>query len=169
MTDVYLLDAGALLTNWVDKHPKERFMTTKSVVDELRNRPSRQRIEFLLSTNRIEIGTPTPSFLEKARALAKRSGDEKVLSDTDIELLALALEQSSDSSITLVSTDLAVLNVGAHTGLIVMDPAGRMRHVIIWGNKCPACGHVESGEVLNNECPICGTQMRRVRVKSNKR
>ena len=55
---LFILDTGALLSQWTLKNPDFAFMTTQSVVDEIRNRASKNRVQNLLSTNRLRIESP---------------------------------------------------------------------------------------------------------------
>ena len=49
MSKLYVLDTGGLLTTWTDGHLEEEFITTSSIIDELKNRPSKMRAENLIS------------------------------------------------------------------------------------------------------------------------
>ncbi len=159
---LFVLDVAAFLSQWTLRYPDAVFLTTPAVLEEIRNRPSRERAESLISMDRLRAELPEPEHIEDAKKAADAAGDLSVLSATDIELIALALQESRlDRSVTIVSTDLAVLNTAASLDFDIIDPGRRMRHVIRWRLRCPACGHQEEKDKTSLECPVCGTQMRR--------
>jgi UPF0271 protein len=132
-------------------------------MEEVRNRPSKVRAEVLTLLNRLREDYPTPESLKVVKQAAKRTGDNSVLSEVDIEIVALAhTKKSIGIPTTLVSTDLAVLNTARHIGLTIFDPSGRFKHEIVWSLKCPACNHKSSSQAKELECPVCGTTMRRI-------
>ena len=159
---LYILDTGALLSQWTLKNPGFAFMTTQSVVNEIQNRPSMSRVQNLLSMDRLRIESPSADSLEITEQKARETGDYNVLSQADLELVSLALLQKQlGHDVSVVSSDLALLNTAAALGLGTLDLLGRMKEKITWVLKCPGCGNEESEGISNQECPVCGTEMRR--------
>jgi rRNA maturation endonuclease Nob1 len=137
-------------------------MTTQSVIDEIQNRPSKNRVQNLLSTDRLRIESPDADAAEMVEQKAREVGDFNVLSSEDLELVSLALWQKQlGHEVSVVSSDLAVLNTAASLGLSTLDPKRRMRDKITWVLKCPGCRNEEPEGTSNLECPVCGTVMRR--------
>ncbi len=162
MSEVYVLDTAALLSDWPHRHPDRPLITTPGVVAEVQNRPSRRRVSDLMSIGRLSVVEPDTRHLSDVRRVASNTGDAPVLSDTDLSVLAVALaERSSGRRVTMVSADTAVLNVARHLGLDIADLSGVMRDTVVWRYRCPACGHSEPRCPPNWECPVCGTRMRR--------
>jgi UPF0271 protein len=158
---VYLLDTGALLSTWTEQNPDVDMVTVPSVLEELHNRPSLTRAETLISTGRLHEEAPAAAQIAEVRKVARGSGDAAVLSENDIELLALALSKKLGGySVTVVSTDLSLLNTASFLHIDVLDIAARFSHQIRWVLKCPACGHTSQAG-SGTECPVCGTEMRR--------
>jgi len=163
MSHIYVLDAGVLFSSWTIKVSEGKFVTTSSVLEEVKNRPSKVRTEILTLLDRLQEDFATPESIKAVRLAADKTGDKSVLSDVDIEIVALAhTKKSLGMKTTLVSTDLAVLNTARHLGLTILDPSGRFKHEIVWSLKCPACYHKSSSKARELECPVCGTVMRRV-------
>ncbi|MFW9889465.1 MAG: NOB1 family endonuclease [Candidatus Thorarchaeota archaeon] len=159
---IYVLDTGVLLSQWTSKNPDFAFMTTQSVIDEIQNRPSKNRVQNLLSTDRLRIASPDVESIEITKKKARESGDYGVLSGTDLELISLSLQQKQlGRKVSVVSSDLALLNTAAALGLSTLDPKGRMKERITWMLKCPGCGNEESEMKSQVECPVCGTKMQR--------
>ncbi len=162
LEEVYVVDAGVLFTNWTARHPDALLVTTDEVLNEIINRPSRQRIEFLLSTDRLRVEAYDPTAFQKVRHASSKTGDRHVLSDVDVSIIALALTRSeNDLPTVLVSTDLALLNTAIALGIKVVDPTGRLKHHITWKYRCPSCGHVSERPPPDLICPTCGNSMRR--------
>ena len=169
MSHTYVLDAGVLLSNWTSKITEGIFVTTSSVLDEVRNRPSKTRAEVLTLLDRLLEDVPSSESLGSVREAADKTGDRSTLSDTDVEIVALAHSmKSSGESVTLVSTDMAVLNTARHLGIEILDPSGKFKHEIIWSLKCPACNHRSKSKEKELECPVCGTLMKRVVSRKRK-
>jgi len=158
---VYIVDTGALLTNWAQKNPDTRLVAPASVIEEIRNRPSIQRVETLISLDRLSIEDTEEPYIREAQKAATETGDISVLSIQDIELLGLAYRRSrGGDEVTVVSTDMAVLNVARFIGVNILDPKGKITHDIQWIMKCPACGNTSKNTKLT-ECEVCGTKMKR--------
>lgn len=169
MSEIFVVDAGVLFSNWTQKNPSAQLITTDAVIEEVQNKPSQSRIESLLSLGRLRVIEPSSLMMKRVLEATEMTGDRTVLSKTDMGLIALALEyKESGESITLVSTDLAVLNTASHLGIRINDPSGKMRERRKWFLLCPACGHHASHSSEDLECPVCGTLMKR-RVKKSRR
>jgi rRNA maturation endonuclease Nob1 len=162
MSQMYILDTNVLVSNWTTKHPEAHFVTTPSIMDEIKNRPSINRTQALLAAGRLEVIEPTSEHIAKVHQAARTTRDGFSLSTTDIELLACALGVTEAGSIpTVVSSDLALLNTANYLGLSILDPSGRMKKQIQWEYICPACQQRERDPPRDLECPVCGTVMKR--------
>jgi len=127
--------------------------TTPSVVEELGDLHARCRFEALAATG-LRIRQPRGENLVRVDAAALRTGDAGVLSATDRDILALALELSA----VLVTDDFAVQNVAHHLGITTRSIRQRPARAIRWRYRCSGCGRYwrEPGE-----CPICGAPIKR--------
>ena len=122
-----------------------------------------------MTLERLREEAPETVSIRAVQSAAQATGDSRVLSEADVDLLALAhTKKSQGFSTTLVSSDLAVLNTAKQMGISIIDPSGRFRHEIIWSFKCPACNHKSKSTTKDLECPVCGTQMRRI-ISSKKK
>lgn len=168
MKRIFVVDAGVLFSNWPDRNPVFNLMTTEKVINEIHNHPSRARAENLISVGRLRIDVPSLRSINRVKIAAKETGDITVLSDNDIELIAIALDCIEQyQQVIVVSTDFAVLNTASHLGLGILDSTNRMRDRRRWILVCPACKHIETVPPASLECPICGTIMRR-RVRNRR-
>jgi rRNA maturation endonuclease Nob1 len=145
------------------------FVTTPTIIGEVRNRLSRFRAETLFLLDRMEERTPNDDDVRRVESASTSAGDKSVLSQNDIELIALALTISNEvTDTTLVSTDFAVLNTASHLGLKILDPNKKFGQKITWGMRCPACNYKSKIPTRETECPVCGTELRRSPLKKHK-
>lgn len=164
----YVIDTGALLSTWTKRIPEGVFSTTASVINEIHNRPSRFRAGLLEVLDRLREEAPPADSIRATRIAAAETGDESVLSETDIELIALAYSKKRDGmSTALVSMDFAILNTARHMGIETVDASGKFKDDIRWILVCPACNNRSKASKTSHECPVCGTQMRRKATKKS--
>ena len=161
-------------------------VTVPAVVDEIMDSTSRLRFDLLKDAG-LRVEHPDGACREKVRSAAISTGDASVLSVTDLDILAKALELKSSFGVILVTDDYAIQNVAANLGIEYKTAATPgIRKKVLWELKCTGCGNVvESGKAMKSgkavvsgktmksgnvvksgiECPICGSGVRRRRVK----
>ncbi|MDK2916388.1 MAG: endoribonuclease Nob1 [Euryarchaeota archaeon] len=127
--------------------------TTPSVVAELADTHAKCRFEALSAAG-LRVREPGKEDLERVDAAALRTGDAGVLSGTDREILALALELSA----VIVTDDFAVQNVAHRLGIETRSIRQRPARPIRWRYRCSGCGRYwkETGD-----CPVCGAPIKR--------
>ena len=130
-----------------------RAWTTPSVVEELGDLHAKCRFEALSATGLL-VREPRKEDLSRVEEAAARTGDAGVLSATDREILALALELSA----VLVTDDFAVQNVAHRLGIETRSIRQRPARAIRWRCRCSGCGRYwrEPGD-----CPVCGAPIKR--------
>lgn len=148
---MYVLDASAFIHEY---HTTEQVATIPMVREELEGE-SAYRYDALEGAG-MHIHIPNEETIETIRRVAKESGDESVLSETDIRLLATAFELDG----TLVSDDYAMQNVAdrleVNVDLIAQEGIEEQR---VWTFQCQGCGREFDEE--HDRCPICGTALAR--------
>ena len=161
-----VLDSGALFNIDITVL-SHLFFTTPSVIEEVRNSRSQNRIEYAKSAGRLEVRNPIDRSIHSVRDVAKKSGDLSVLSDTDIEILALAIELKQENPMVEIwSNDFAIQNVAYLLNIKWHSPSGKeIKKAIVWQYFCPGCG--KRFKVLPSDgiCDVCGTPLRRYRAK----
>ena len=169
MSRYYVVDAGVLFSTWAVNILDAKLATTSNILTEIRNRSSQARAEILTLLDRMRIEDPLQEHLKQVRLVASRSGDISVISENDIELIALALMLNEGGNlVTLVSMDLAVLNTASHLNLRTLDPTGKFGQKITWVMRCPACSYKSKTMKRETECPVCGTKLRRTPLKKRR-
>lgn len=170
MSQVYVVDAGVLISTWTDKKVDSTFFTTPSIIEEVRNRMSRFRAETLVLLEKMHERTPDLDEVKRIESVATSTGDHSVLSTNDIELIALASTlRGEGTAATLVSTDFAVLNTASQLDIPIIDPNRQFKKKITWGMRCPACHYKSKTPTRDTECPVCGTAMRRTPLGKRKK
>jgi len=127
--------------------------TTPSVFDELIDIRSKGRFEKFCALG-LRVAAPRAEFLKRVDDAAVRSGDAGVVSVTDRELLALALELDAE----LFTDDFAIQNVAAGVGVRVTPMMQRRAKKIRWKYRCTGCGRYSDHD---GECPVCGAEIKR--------
>lgn len=83
----------------------EEIVTTPSVLREVRDSDSVLRLETAFAVERFRVEAPPIDYIEKARDIARKIKLLEKLSQTDIEVLALAIQYKDRGSIPIVFTD----------------------------------------------------------------
>jgi len=107
-----ILDASAII-NTDSLQSKEKMYTTPSVMEELKKTESKSLGEAAITQGNLEVINPEKKYIEKIGEKAREVGSEENLSKTDIEVLALALQEKQK----LVTDDYTMQNLAAHLGL----------------------------------------------------
>lgn len=97
----YIADTSFILHHF--KIPKVKIIIPGSVLEEIKYPSEKLKIELW----EIEIINPKKKYIEKVKREAKKIGYLEKLSETDIEVLALALERKG----ILLTNDFAMQNV----------------------------------------------------------
>lgn len=158
-----ILDSSALLSGRFTSLPPgfDGVYITGSVRREIsRGNPGRTLSGLLDAGLRIS----DPADRSKAREAASRTGDFEELSETDLDVISLAIEMDDPLVLT---DDFRIQNVLSHLN-IEFRPAGEIGEKTIkeiwkWQYRCRGCGRYY--EEKREECPVCGSQLRPVKRK----
>jgi endoribonuclease Nob1 len=127
--------------------------TTQSVIDELKDLRSKSRFDVLCAQG-LTLAVPLVENTEKVKAASKKSGDAGIISDTDCDILALAL----DLEAVLWTDDFAIQNVASILGVQTAPIIQRKAKRIHWKYRCSGCGRYFDHD---GECLICGSIIKR--------
>ncbi len=166
MSEVFILDATALISGLDPNVINRTLWTVAEVIDEIKDSRNKLRIEMAIENKTIKIGRPSATAIDKIKQTAEKSGDIIVLSDTDIKVLSLALDlKEAGHEVVILTDDYSVQNVASRLKIEskAYTTAG-IRYEINWELYCPSCFH--SIEMRNTKrkqifCEICGTKMKR--------
>lgn len=131
--------------------------TVPRVEGELKDLRGKARFGVLMDEG-MEIRPPIPASVRKAREASIKSGDERVLSDTDLDLIALALDVRG----TIVTDDFALQNTARVLGLSVRSIIQRESAPREWRIRCIGCGkYFDQMPSKAGDCPVCGSALKR--------
>lgn len=155
---IYIADSSLFM---VGKRIKGKILTVPSVLDEIRDERSKTILELM----KVKIEPPLQTFIKEVKSIAHKTKDIEELSETDIHILAKALEYARKDDVVLITDDYAIQNTAIHLGIKV-EPAGqkRIRDVIIWEKFCTGC---KRRFPEGNDCPVCGTPLKKRRKIPN--
>ena len=154
---MFVLDTCAFLTQ---KHPDGECITVPGIKAEIVNKQSKQYYNNLISTKLKVLKANSKSY-ELVIEKSQNTGDYDVLSDVDLDIIALAYETKG----TIISDDFAIQNVATELNINFLSCSGKtIVEKRLWKYKCTACNNVEN--IKRNDCSICGsTEIRRVKIK----
>jgi UPF0271 protein len=142
----------------------EEQYTVPKVKDEIgRNSMAWVRFKTAIDRGKLKIKAPENIFVEKVRDVAISVGNHLSLSETDIQILALALQLKTQGCETLVATDdYSIQNVTKHLGISFASLATfGIRLPLKWVRYCPACHKRYPPDYESRKCEICGTDLKR--------
>ena len=153
---VYILDSTAFYAG-IPYQGNGRYYTTYLVLEEVKH----HNVGSSLIQTRVMVTEPSQDSKNRVKTTAARTGDIGALSQTDISLLALALDlKGGDGGASLVSDDFAVRNVAEVLSIPLAQSSlkgGEWKN-ITWKIYCRGCGKTYTNPKLT-VCPVCGTQL----------
>ncbi len=161
---VIVLDTSAFVAGFDPFSSDEKQMIAPKVEEEIRrNSLIKMRFEAALESGRIKVRAPSQEFLNQAKRASCKIGDSFKLSETDTELLALALElKSTGYTPQIVSDDYSIQNVATQLGIDFLALATfGIKRLLEWIRYCPACYRQYPANSSTKECQVCGTVLKR--------
>ncbi|MFQ5909639.1 MAG: NOB1 family endonuclease [Thermoplasmata archaeon] len=152
-----VLDSSALL---VGKYPElDEMMTTPDVIRELKRKGMSPGLKSFVDV-KVRIASPSEAAVRRVMEASTESGDSERLSETDLGLLALALDEDA----ILLTDDYSIQNLATMLGLCyrgVMFP--EITKKVSWRYRCEGCGR--RFDDYSEICSICGSKVRTYRKK----
>ena len=161
---VVVLDTSALVAGFDPFSIGEKQYTTPIVNEELRESSMAEiRFKTAVDSGKLTIRTPSKDSIEMVKKSATLSGDSFFLSETDLQVLALALELKTQGSSPLVATDdYSIQNVANQIGIEFAPLATfGIRRRLQWIRYCPACRRKYPADFQSKSCNVCGTPLKR--------
>jgi endoribonuclease Nob1 len=145
-----VLDASVFFTEFT---VGGEVFTTPSVSEELKDIRSRGNFEKWCAAG-LRVVSPERPTLNRVAEAAATSRDTGIISVTDADLLALAL----DLDAILYTDDFAIQNVAIVLGVKTRPIQQRKAKRIHWRYRCSGCGRYFDHD---GECQICGAAIKR--------
>jgi len=160
---VFIVDAGAIFFRKIHG----QCITVPEVINEVKDDNSK----LYFSVVDVKVKEPSKENVELVKKMAKSTGDIHKLSDTDIKLIALAIEElKNGKDVTILTDDYSIQNLSKNIGIKVESVVKRgIVETFRWIKICKGCGRPLNNKT--NICPVCGSEavIRRVRVEKNRR
>jgi UPF0271 protein len=171
MSKCYVLDATALIQGLTPTALSHDAFTVPAVIDEVNADPVLSiRIEAAIASGTMKYRLPSGGSIAAISEIVRDLGEEESLSETDLELLALAIELRTEGwDVSLISDDYAIQNVSTKIGIpFVTVAASGITLVFTWSLFCPACRRTYPHGKSKITCPVCGTTLKRRVVKKRR-
>ncbi|MEM5766479.1 MAG: PIN domain-containing protein [Candidatus Aenigmatarchaeota archaeon] len=123
------------------------------VKEEVKDKLSSIKLEALEA----RIIEPEENFVRKIKEIAKKTGDLERLSNTDIQVLALAKQIDA----IVISDDYNIQNVAKGFGIKYLSIFSKgIRELYFWKKYCAVCKKYFKQNL--KECPVCGARLKRL-------
>ncbi len=163
-TRVIVLDTSAFLAGFNPFSVDSDQVTAPKVEAEIRsNSLVQMRFRTAVENGKLVVREPSEECLEIIEASATKVGDTFFLSDTDKQVLAIALEmKTSARNPQIITDDYSIQNVATKLGIDFASLATfGIRRLLEWMRYCPACHREYNADYGSTECPVCGTNLKR--------
>ena len=123
-----------------------------------------------MESGKLKLEKPRVRFLNEVKETSKAIGDVLYLSEVDLQVLALALEQKGAGYNPLIVTDdYSIQNVAKQIGVNFASLATfGIRYRLKWILYCPACRRKYPSDYKPRTCQICGTKLKRKPLKKTR-
>ena len=161
---VIVLDTSAFLAGFDPFSLGEEQVTVPKVEEEIRkNSMIKMRFETAIESGKLKVKVPSEESWSKVKASASKVGDSFKLSETDMQLLALALELKTEGyTPQIVTDDYSIQNVATQMGIEFLALATfGIKRLLQWIRYCPACHREYPVNCTFKECQVCGTELKR--------
>jgi UPF0271 protein len=159
-----VLDTSAFVGGFDPFTVREEQVAPPMVEEEVkRNAMTLLRFSTAVESGRLKIFAPEKEFMNQVKASATSVGDSFFLSETDKQVLALALEiRARGDTPQIVTDDYSIQNVAKQLGLeFVPLVTFGIKRLLTWIRYCPACHRTYPANFKAKECSICGTELKR--------
>lgn len=148
-----VLDTSAILSRIINL-ADPRVVVPESVLDEIKLGRIARITEYL--DQELDVRIPTEKSKALVREASSTTGDMGELSQTDMDVVAVALDVDG----TVVTDDYAIQNVCGKLG-VKFTGAGirRINKDIRWQYRCTGCGRTIAS--FTERCSVCGHQVKR--------
>ena len=156
---IYILDTSAIFSGKPINF-ENNMITSNGVSNELKPGGRDYNTFQILLEKGLKIEIPTKNSIDKIKKIIKITGDANRLSETDIEILALSLDNNEKGAV-IITDDYSIQNVANHLK-IKFEPISQsgITKRFIWNCRCRGCGKKFKENI--KICPICGAETKTV-------
>ena len=157
---VFVLDSSAFISG-VNPNDFQFAITTPSVIEELKDSDSLLRLEVFLEQNVLKIVEPNKNSINFVKSIIKDSSASSLLSETDVDILALAFMFSDGYNVTIVTDDYDIQNFSEAVNakyLPIMTEG--IKNILKWERYCPNCNREYNYDEDKVFCDVCGGRLK---------
>jgi UPF0271 protein len=166
-----VLDTSAFIVGFDAATEKILAYSIPEVANELSlSKMARTRFEVALESANLSIKIPTEESYHRISGESNSMGEKISLSETDIKILALALDLRNEGKDPLIVTDDYAIQNMAEKLHFSYEPLATfgISYEFKWIIYCPACFRRFPQSYSKDECGVCGTRVsRKVLRKQN--
>lgn len=164
---LYILDASGLINGFYSKDSLN--LMTSSTVNEIRDINTEILLNNCISEGFIKIEDVDYSEDEEIKDVLIGSGDFTRLSETDKDIVALALKHKRDGDeVITVTDDYSLQNTLKLLNLKFKSVRTKgIKNTIQWKKICKGCRKEYPADTSLEECDICGSPIIRKRMNSH--
>ena len=149
----YVLDTGAIISRNINLI-SGNIWVPESVMGEIRKGKLKRNLDQI--SEYVSIFSPSEEVKKIVRDAADKTGDLRVLSGTDIDVIAAGIELSG----VIVSDDYAIQNVAGKMGIEYIGvEKDTIKNQIEWQFRCTGCRKIYPKFLP--VCEICGHPVKR--------
>jgi UPF0271 protein len=157
---IYILDTSAILSGKPINLLDGIITTTSKISDEIKPGGKDYKIFQFLLEKGLRINIPTNESINQIKKIIKEYGEEKRLSNIDIDILALGYEYKKETSkkVIILTDDYSIQNIANILNLefLTINQPGITKN-IKWYFRCRGCSRKFKDNI--SICPICGTDI----------
>lgn len=159
-----VLDTSAFIAGFDPASVNEEVYTVPEVGSELISEsPPKLRFIACVESGKLKVISPEPKYINFVKSISEKIGDVITLSETDIQVLALAAQlKNSKYDVIIVTDDYSMQNTAEKIGLsyIPLSNLG-IRYQFYWVIRCPACKKKYPPNRKEMICDNCGAELER--------
>jgi len=146
---IWILDTTAII---LGKRPEGYLMTVPGIIEEVKDRISRLKLEI----SEISVEESEEKYIDIIMKNAEKTGDIHRLSETDIKLLAKAMELKENGlNAVMLTDDYTIQNIASHLEIPYEPVVQRgISKEYKWEKVCSGCRRVMPDYDV---CPVCGS------------
>ena len=173
---ILIFDTNIFLTGIDFSLIPSKIYTTPQVIEEIevikyqsKNRTILDRILVATETGKLIVKLPQDKFRFWVKEKSKITGDFLKLSETDLNVVALALElkEVENDEVIVYTNDYSIENLCSHLNLGYKSIFKEgIKKKYLFALYCPSCKKIYDKSYREKKCDNCGSELKRKAIPS---
>lgn len=149
--------------------PEYKNYTTQGVFDEVKDSGTKLKAELYVEGG-VTILEPSSESMREVENVSRKTGDYVSMSETDLKVLALALDvKKRGDEAVIVTDDYQIQNLSNELEIpfLPVIEVG-IKEAFEWKVICRGCNKEFPAEYNKTECDVCGSRVKKI-VSSKRR